>query len=249
MTRQAEFRGALLDAAAPRPAGLVDGQGRPAGRRYDVYRNNIATSLGEALATGFPAVAKLLGAENFKALAALYLRAAPPDSPRMMLYGAGFGDFLEGIAQLRKYPYLGDVARLEYALRESYHAGDAAALPATALAIAPEALLAARLGLAPSVRLIRSRHPVVSIWAWNMAGGAKPAGGAEDALILRAEFAPVPQVLAPGGHEFLSALRRGETLGTAYDAALARAAEFDLSPLLACLLAGNALTEWKEESP
>lgn len=248
MTSQADFRGALLDGAAPRPGGLLDGRGRPAGRRYDVYRNNIATSLGEALATGFPAVAKLLGEANFKSLAAIYLRAEPPESPRMMYYGARFGDFLDGFEPLRKYPYLGDVARLEYALRQSYHAGDATPLPAEALAIDPEALMAARIGLAPSVRLIRSRYPVVSIWAYNMvAGSPKPQGGAEDALILRAEYDPVPHALPPGGAEFIAGLMAGETLGAAYEAALARAGDFDLSQVLGRLLAGNALTELKED--
>lgn len=248
MTSQTDFRGALLDGAAPRPGGLRDGRGRPAGRRYDVYRNNIATSLGEALTTGFPAVVKLLGEENFKTLAAIYLRAEPPESPRMIYYGAGFGDFLDGFDPLRKYPYLGDVARLEYALRQSYHAGDAPPLPAEALAIDPESLMAARIGLAPAVRLIRSRYPVVSIWAYNMvAGSPKPQGTPEDALILRTEFDPEPHVLPPGGAEFIAALMASETLATAYEAALARAGEFDLSQVLALLLAGNALTELKED--
>lgn len=248
MTSQTDFRGALLDGAAPRPGGLLDGRGQPAGRRYDVYRNNIATSLGEALKTGFPAVVKLLGEENFKSLAAIYLRAEPPESPRMMDYGATFGHFLDGVEPLRKFPYLGDVARLEYALRQSYHAGDATPLPAAALAIAPEALMAARIGLAPSVRLIRSRYPVVSIWAYNMlAGSPKPQGTPEDALILRAEFDPEPHVLPPGGADFIAALMQGEALSQAYDTALARAGDFDLSQVLGLLLAGNALTELKED--
>lgn len=248
MTWQAEFRGALLDGAAPMPAGLLDGMGRSAGRRYDVYRNNIATSLGEALKTGFPAVAKLLGEANFKNLAALYLRAEPPVSPRMMFYGAGFGDFLDGFEPLRKYPYLGDVARLEYGLRQSYHAADATPLPATALGLAPEALMAAQLTLAPSVRLIRSRFPVVSIWAYNMAGGDKPQGRPEDALILRPEFDPAPHALPLGGGAFIAALMAGEPLGTAYEAALATHETFDLSPVLGMLLAGNALTDLKEDA-
>lgn len=246
MTTQTEFRGALLDAAAPRPDGLLDGGGRRAGRRYDVYRNNVATSLGEALSTGFPAVAKLLGEANFKTLAAMYLRAEPPTSPRMMFYGSGFGDFLDGFEPLAKYPYLGDVARLEYAMRESYHARDATPLPAAALAVEPDALMEMRFGIAPSVRVVRSRYPVVSIWAYNMADGEKPKGVAEDALVTRAEFDPKPHPLPPGGAEFVTALSKGETFGEAYEAGLAVAEGFDLSPVLGLLLQGNALTDWKE---
>ncbi|WP_417523521.1 putative DNA-binding domain-containing protein [Marinovum sp.] len=250
MTSQAAFRQALLDGGADRPDGLVDGQGRPAGRRYDVYRNNIATSLGEALATGFPAVAKLLGAENFTNLAALYLRQAPPSSPRMMLYGAGFGDFLDGFEPLARYPYLGDVARLEFALRESYHAADAAPLPPEALSLEPEALMAAHQRLAPSLRLLRSSYPVVSIWRYNMVPGSpKPAAVAEDALILRAEYDPEPHVLPAGGATFIDALQADAPLGTAYEAALEEAPAFDLGAVLSLLLAGNALTDLKKGTP
>ena len=59
---QTEFRSAILDPDVARPAGLVDGQGRAAGRRFDVYRNNVAVSLSEALETAFPVIAKLVGA-------------------------------------------------------------------------------------------------------------------------------------------------------------------------------------------
>ncbi len=250
MTSETEFRAGLLDASHPPPAGLVDGAGRPAGRRYDVYRNNIASSLGAALETGFPAVAKLLGAGNFRNLAARYLRQEPPCSPRMMYYGAGFADFLDGVPALVKYPYLGDVARLEYALRESYHAADSTPLPAEALARDPEALMALRLGLAPSLRLLRSRYPVVSIWRYNrVPGSPKPEARAEDAVILRPEFDPEPQVLPPGGAAFIAALQQRASLGTAYEAALAEAPAFDAGAVLGLLLTGNALTEPKKGTP
>lgn len=244
MTDQGAFHRALLDGTAARPGGLIDGMGRPAGRRYDVYRNNIATSLGDALATGFPAVAKLLGEENFSGVAGVFLRAEPPETARMTLYGARFAAFLDGFAPLAKYPYLGDVARLEYGLRESYHAADAVAVDPQALAIDPEALMAARLRLAPSVRLLRSRYPVVSIWTYNMVNGSpKPLGVAEDALILRAEFDPMPHTLPAGGADFVAGLMQGTSLGMAYEAALVRAPGFDLSAVLALLLSGNALID------
>ena len=170
--------------------------------------------------------------------------------PRMMYYGAGFGDFLDGFEPLAKYPYLGDVARLEFALRESYHAADAAPLAAEALALDPEALMALRLQLAPTVRLLRSRFPVVSIWRFNMVPDSpRPAPVAEDALILRPEFDPVPHALPDGGATFLAALRADNTLGQAYEAALDQTPEFDLGAVLSLLLSGNALTDLKKGTP
>ena len=44
MSAQATFATALLDARVPLPPGLIDAEGRPAHRRFDVYRNNVAVS-------------------------------------------------------------------------------------------------------------------------------------------------------------------------------------------------------------
>jgi len=236
------FRAALLDPERPIPEGLIDAGDRPAGRRYNVYRNNITASLTEALETGFPAVAKLLGEDNFNGVARLYLRAHPPRSARMMHYGADFAEFLEKLEPLQRFPYLGDVARLELLLRESYHSADHVPLPAEAFAVPPDALMNMRFALAPSARMLRSSWPVHALWAFNMAGGPKPEPTAQDVVILRTEFDPEPHALPPGGFAFLSALSEGATLGDAFETALSEAAEFDLSPLLSLLLTTQSLT-------
>ena len=47
--RLAQFVPALLDPEAAIPPGLVDRAGRAAGKRFDVYRNNVAVGLADAL--------------------------------------------------------------------------------------------------------------------------------------------------------------------------------------------------------
>lgn len=197
---EAEFAAALLDPRRPVPAGLIRPDGQPAGRRFAVYRNNIAVGLTEALRAGFPVVERLLGAAFFSAMAGEFLRRHPPQSRIMMLYGDALPEFLATLPSLAAYPYVPDVARLEQALRESYHAADVEALPGDALATLPEAtLLSSRLCFAPAVHLIRSNWPVHSIWRANVQGGPKPLSELEDVLILRPDFDPLPHLLPAGG--------------------------------------------------
>ncbi|SMC73625.1 DNA-binding domain-containing protein [Primorskyibacter flagellatus] len=240
MTEQHSFRAPLLDADRAIPEGLTDGLGRPAGARYNVYRNNVAVSLTEALETGFPAIAKLIGPDNFRAVAARYLRAAPPTSPLMMHYGAGFPEFLKTVEPLAHLGYLPDVARLELALRRSFHAADhTPADPALLQDVDDDALMSCRMALAPSAHLLRSPWPIVSIWAFNMRpGSAKPQARPEDALILRAEFDPEPLVTPEGGAAFVTALIRGESFGSAMTAA---GDSFDVGVMLNLLFTHRAI--------
>ena len=238
---QDAFRAALLDAAQPVPDGLLDSTGRAAGRRYAVYRNNVAVSLREALGTGFPAVAGLLGPENFAYAAGRYLREEPPDSPLMMQYGAGFPDFLARQEALARWGYLPDVARLELALRRSYHAADAAPMdPAALQGLSEEALDGARFGIAPAVKLLRSDWPVLSFWRYALRPGSPaPLPEAQDVAILRPGFDPEPHCLPQGGAAFLAALGAGQTFADAVDAA---GDGLDLHASFTLLLQGGALT-------
>ncbi|WP_050932185.1 DNA-binding domain-containing protein [Aestuariivita boseongensis] len=238
------FRAALLDAAQPVPDGLIDGADQPAGRRYNVYRNNVAVSLTEALRTGFPVITRLLGQQNMDGLAGLYLRAHPPTSPLMMFYGESFPDFIATLPQLSHLGYLPDVARLELAMRRSYHAADSSPIDPAALgALEPEALMNTRFGLAPSLQLIRSPWPIHAIWRFNTEDGApKPTATAQDVAVLRAEFDPTPHALPTGGGAFLDALMQGEPLGKAHEVALQNTPEFDPGPVLALLIQNGAIT-------
>ena len=231
----------MLDAGLPAPEGLSDGRGGPAGKRFDVYRNNVAVSLTEALEAAFPVVQKLVGEAFFKAMAGVFLRAHPPASPLMMHYGAEFPGFLAGFEPARGLPYLPDVARLEQALRASYHAADATPVAPDALAaIAPERLETLRFGFAPALRLIQSDYPIVGIWRANSEASApKPGTGPECALITRPGFDPRVNAVAPPAAPILAALLEGATLG----AALEQAGDgFDLAALLGLLLTEGAVT-------
>ncbi|MCR9126017.1 MAG: DNA-binding domain-containing protein [Rhodobacteraceae bacterium] len=244
---QGEFIAALLNPGAPVPSGLTDGARNPAARRFDVYRNNVAVSLTEAMHTAFPVVTRLLGATNMDGLAGIYLRAHPPRTPLMMHYGADFPAFLAALPQLAHLKYLPDVARLELAMRRSYHAADAKGLnPAALAAVTPERLGDALLGLAPATEVIISGWPLFDIWAFNAADGPKPRAEAQDVIVTRPEFDPMPHLLPSGGAAFVQALAGGETLGAAMDRA---GTGFDLPATLTLLLSQGAITSLTMKDP
>jgi hypothetical protein len=235
---QASFAAAVLNPDAPVPPGLTDPYGAPAPKRFSVYRNTVALSLTRALEASFPTVRKLVGDEFFAAMAGLHLRAHPPRSRMLMLYGADFPAWLEGFPPVAHLGYLPDVARLDQAMRESYHSADADPLPEAAFQrLLGEDIAGLRLLLAPSVRLVRSRWPIAAIWAANHEGGPPPVPGPQDVAVLRAEFDPRPVPLPPGGGDVLAALLSGQTLGEALDTA----PSLNLAALLALLISNRTI--------
>jgi hypothetical protein len=165
----------------------------------------------------------------------------------MMHMGGDLPAFLERMGG--SDPALPDLARLELALRQSYHAADAAPAPPEALqAVPPEALASLRLGLAPALRLVPSAHPIVSLRRAALEGGKRPADAPEAALVTRPGFDPEVAALAPAEAAFVSALADGLALGAAVDAAAVIDAAFTPATVLAHLLQGGAIVSIDQES-
>lgn len=227
MSDAAEFCAALLDPARPTPAGMS-----PA-RRFAVYRNNVVVSLIDALVQSFPAIHALVGDQFFRATAGEFVRAHPPRSPVMLDWGGAFPDWIEAFPPAAGTPYLGDVARLEWARIRAYNAAEAAPLGPDALgALGPDALPGARFGLHPSFALIRSRFPVVSLWGDVTGQGATPDfARAETALVVRPDAEVTTRAVSPAFADFLAALAAGFPLGAAVQEAAAGGG-FDLAEAL-----------------
>lgn len=239
---QNAFQAAILDPAAAVPDGIINPDGAPAQKRFDVYRNNVAVGLSDALEAAFPVLRKLVGDEFFRAMAGVYLRKHPPKTPLMMFYGEAMPQFLSRFGPAKSIAYLPDIARLELALRHAYHAADATPVNAQALAaLTPEALMGAKLRLAPATRTITSNYPIHAIYRTNtVADAPKPVMRAEAVLITRAGFDPEIHAVNAAAVACVEALQRGQSLGQA----LATADDtLDLGALLGLLLAQGAVTE------
>ncbi len=244
---QHAFASALLDPAQQVPGAVTSHDTAVPEKRFAVYRNNVVTSLTDALKTRFPAVERIVGEEFFAATARVFVTEHPPRSPILMTYGDDFPDFITGFPPAEDLPYLADVARLEAARTRAYHAADATPIdPQFLQTLTPGALASTRVALHPSAQIIRSQHPIVTIWAMNAGeAGLAPVEDwrCEDALVIRPGLEVEVRLLPPGGAAFLQALAKGTPLAAAVEIALSDNSRFDLTANLALLIGAGLVVE------
>lgn len=242
---QAEFAAALLDPAAVAPGDVADPDGKPTPRRFAIYRNNVAVGLVNAVSGVYPAVRRIVGDRFFNAMSLAYIRAEPPSSPVLLQYGQGFADFVAGFAPVASLPYLADVARIEWAWREAYHAAEGERLgPSDLAGIAEADLPSMTFSLHPSVHVIRSAYPALTIWRMNTSDepiAPVDLRNAEDTLVVRPEAAVDVRQLAAGGAVFIETLASGGSLSEAAELATEADDGFDLSTNIAGLIDSGAV--------
>ena len=240
------FTGALLDPERATPLVVAGPRGKAAEKRYAVYRNNVTVSLINALAAIYPATMRITGPDFFRAMARFHVRATPPTSPLLFEYGRDFPDFIAAYEYARAMPWLPDVARIERAWLDSYHAADAPPLAREAVASRPVEDLPGLVFVAhPATRVVTSIYPTVTIFTANRAPdpvGLITTTEPEDALVTRPRLEVTLRRLPAGGATFLTALINGASLGAAADAALANNPAFDLAANIGGMIAAGAFT-------
>lgn len=164
---QDSFAQALLNPLKPVPDNITGSDPLERQKRFSVYRNNVQSSLLDAMKQSFPVLCELIGDSAFESLTLDYIRQYPPISPCLFEYGEELSAYLCDCEALVDYPYLPDVARLEFGLMRSAHAADAEPISQVtlgALAADPDRLYRSVVEFAPSVQLITSSFAVGSLW-------------------------------------------------------------------------------------
>lgn len=234
---QSAFAAAVADPGVPPPGEIGKTCGAPSNKRFNVYSNNVAVSLTGALSANFPVTTALIGEAAFATLARAYMADHAPKTPVLMEYGDEFSRFIARFNPLAELDFLPDVAALENAWNAAYNAADIAPAAVEGLAaLPPDRLGTTRFDLHPATRVIRSQHPVVSIWFAHQGDDVRASlknlpRSNQDALVTR----PIADVevrrLPPGAAVFAERLGAGDTL--AASAELAAASDLDFNPEIA----------------
>jgi hypothetical protein len=200
----------------------------------------------------YPAVQRIVGEDFFRAMARDHVRETPPTSPLLFDYGRAFPAFIAAYPYAAEMPWLADVARIERAWLDAYHAADAPALTAADLAaLPPDALPDLQLRAHPAAQVVPSTYPAVSIFAINRQEGpvsVLTTHQAEHALVTRPANEVIVTHLPDEATPFLQALLNGQPLGSAAEAAVSADPSFDLTAHLAALIEAGVFASLSKET-
>jgi len=242
---QDAFAAALLAddpaAAAPDVRDLAQQPG------FSIYRNTVLAGCVDALEANYPTIARLVGAEWFRAAAAVHARERLPSQPSLLLYGEDFPEFLATFPPARELPYLAAVARVDRAWTEAHVAAYEEPLAPAVLAGLSSADVACNtVRVHSAARWVWSDEwPIHSLWARNRTPEAYTADDVawigEGVLLTRPSGTVCALPLAQAGVVFLEACSAGASLEHAVAAVLDFAPAVDLASLIEQLLLAGAL--------
>ena len=223
---QSRIRPDAAHVATAREVALNPQRGTPGLERLSVYAGGYLARVQDALAEGYAAVHHVLGASAFAALAGRYAVRQPSHDYNLSLLGRHLSAFLADDPLTTSLPFLPDLARLEWAVCEAFHAVERPPLDASRLtAWTPEAWERARVVFQPSVHLVSSAWPILDLWQAR----AQPReriivdliNRPQQVLIRRRALTVLCERLTPDAARLLERLLDGGPLGSVC-AALAR---------------------------
>ena len=140
-------------------------RGLPALERLDIYANMYFYRLLDCLAEDFPKVLAALGPARFHNLITDYLLRHPSEHPSLRHLGSRLPVFLASHPLSVEFPWVSDLARLDWARADLFDARDAVPLSRDALARLPQDRAGeARFSIVPAFALLRFEHEVVRYW-------------------------------------------------------------------------------------
>ncbi len=183
------------------------------------YRQSLIGHLTQALSEIYPVCLRLLGEIFFDKLSLRYIKDHPSSSLNLHDYGLHFADFMHDFPPLVEFPYLPDVARLEWYWHRAFHAQDEEDLQIQALsALKAGDMPFLHFKLPASAHLLASTFPVQQIWAANQPDSPTHSvdldQGGGSLLIWRHGYDMRIDSLSQEQWLFLSAIEAGESFSS-----------------------------------
>jgi hypothetical protein len=171
--------------AAARVERLFAGDDRvDAVERLDIYANMYFYRLLDCLKEDFAKTLAAIGPARFHNLATDFLLRHPSRHPSLRELGRPLPGFIAAHALAGEYPWLADLARLEWTRTDLFDAEDAAPVTGGGLAaFPPDRAGEALIRLVPAFALLRLGHDAPAIWRALAAAGAPPEAGPDGGAV------------------------------------------------------------------
>jgi hypothetical protein len=221
------------------------------------YRHAYGARLTEALRDNFEILAQAMGDEGFDALATAYRAKHPSTVPSIRWFGHRLAEFmtseLASGTELVPHPAFVDLARMDWALRQSFDAADAEVIHRDALAaLAPDQFGSLRFRPHPSLQLLALDWAIEAAWRSlreHLDGRSdepelpEPEAAPHQLLVWRRGLETLWRSLRSDEATLLQGMLRGDNFGTLCE----QAAELSGDADQAVTIAAMALTQWLED--
>jgi hypothetical protein len=219
-------------------AAVVSTPALGAADRLQIYRAMYVGRLHDVLAEDFERTAAVVGPETFAETVRAYLAAHPSEHPSVRHLGRRFAAFLAEAPPPGAAPWLGDLARLEWARVEVFDAPDARPVDlAEARLVAETDWPGLVLVPIPALEVVESAWPVQRAWADGVDLAPEPTRlrvWRQDGCVYHAAMDRLEGAALAG-------LQAGQSFGEICEAL------GDLEPDTAAAEAGSLLARWLED--
>lgn len=196
-------------------ASVTGGGKLTAAEAVEVYRRGYPARLTEALGETYQGCWRVLGDDDFFAVTRDFIARFPSLTHNLSDYGVAFPEFLESRPESEDLPFVGDLARFEWAFKELFHRAPHVGLSPEALAAAAKPNGALKFGSA--VSFLSLRHRVYDIWRRDRNDDTpleeKDYMGEQRLILYKTDGNPIfVKELSGPEHAVLTALASGRSL-------------------------------------
>jgi len=223
-------------------------------RGLAIYQRNLKASAISALKITFPTVLKLIGDEVFSYAVEQLLKQSPPSEGDWGIWGNKFSYVLKQLTALQSFPYVVDIATLDFSLHRIGREKDIELDMDSISLLASCELDELRAVLNPSIELFASEFPIVDIYNANHTSRDQSeyhlkeaqqklvSGLGQVALIYRPQFKPLVRAIEPEEYNWLLLIQKNFSIGKALDALKYRKKEFSLEDWLPLAIKQNLIS-------